>query len=51
MLGDLLLLIGLAAIIAGFFMINFVAGIFSLGVALIIVSLALADGRGFKWRS
>lgn len=51
LLGDVLLLIGLAIIVVGFFMIAIVAGIFALGIAMIIVAVALADGKGLPWRS
>ena len=42
---DLLLVAGLACIVSGFFLINLVAGVFALGVGLIIMAVLVADAH------
>ena len=42
---DILLIAGLACIVSGFFLINLVAGVFALGVCLLILAVLVADAR------
>ena len=42
---DILLIAGLACIVSGFFLISLVAGIFALGVCLIILAVLVADAH------
>ena len=42
---DILLIAGLACIVSGFFLISLVAGIFALGVGLIIMAVLVADAH------
>ena len=42
---DLLLIAGLACIVSGFFLISLIAGIFALGVGLIILAVLVADAH------
>ena len=42
---DILLIAGLVCIVSGFFLINLVAGVFALGVSLIILAVLVADAH------
>lgn len=42
---DILLIAGLTCIVSGFFLINLVAGIFALGVGLIVMAVLVADAH------
>ena len=42
---DILLIAGLVCIVSGFFLISLVAGIFALGVGLIIMAVLVADAH------
>jgi len=51
MLADLLLLLGLVLLVVAGWQVAPVLGLAAAGVALILLSLALSDGKGFSWRS
>lgn len=54
-MSELLLVLGLVALVAAAWMVSMVLGLAVAGVALLVlaavVEFGLADGKGFKWRS
>ncbi|MGX7679084.1 hypothetical protein ACSMXN_09300 [Jatrophihabitans sp. DSM 45814] len=51
-MSDLLLILGLVLIIVAAFLFSVIAGLLLLGVGMLVVSLALSDGKGLTlWRS
>jgi hypothetical protein len=52
MVADLLLFAGLAGVIVGVVLIfGLGAALIAVGICLVLLSLALLDGRGLSWRS
>lgn len=54
-MSELLLFLGLAALVAAAWMVSMVLGLAVGGAALLalaaVLEFGLADGKGFKWRS
>ena len=48
---DILLIAGLACIVSGFFLISLVAGIFALGVGLIVMAVLVADAHTLTYET
>lgn len=47
-IAEMLLLIGLIAIVIGFFLINVIAGVFAFGIALLLVGYLLLKVEAIK---
>jgi uncharacterized membrane protein len=45
-----LFFLGLLILAAAAFIMSVAFGLFVVGIALVVVSLALADGKGLRWR-
>jgi hypothetical protein len=50
-MADFLLFVGLACLVAAGFLVSLILGLAVVGAALVLISLALVDGKGFPWRS